>query len=53
MKELIQLINVYDKEKDRAKDLEFQMAEYREEVLKLKSEKKETEFKFENGRGRT
>ena len=39
MEEIIQLRNVYDKEKEKAKDLEFQMAEYREEVLKLKSEK--------------
>ena len=40
MQELINLREVYEKEKDRSNDLELKIAEFREEVLKLKSEKK-------------
>ena len=40
MEELIYLKEVYEKEKERSNDFESKISEFREEVLKLKSEKK-------------
>ena len=39
MAELLQLKQVYDNEKERSKALEIKIAEFREEILKIKNEK--------------